>query len=150
MEEVLDVYEAPYDPAEPVVCFDEVSQQLVAEVRASQPARPGQPERVDDEYERRGTRHLFLFCEPLAGWRGVAVTEPRTMPDFAHPMKGLLEVQYPQAATVHGVLDHLNTHRPASLYETFASAEARGLLKRLRGFTPPPSLRAGSTWPRSS
>jgi hypothetical protein len=132
MEEVLDVYETPYDPAEPVVCFDEVSKQLVGEVRAPQAARPGQPERVDYEYERRGTRNLFLFCEPLAGWREVAVTEQRTMQDFAQQMKWLLTERYPQAATVHVVLDNLNTHRPASIYETFAPAEARGLLKRLR------------------
>ena len=131
MEDVLDLYEEPYDPQRPVVCFDETSKQLVAEKRSPIPAKPGRLERFDYEYQRNGTRNLFLFLEPQGGWRHVAVTERRTMEDFAHQMRWLVDEAYPEAEVVRLVLDNLNTHRPASLYETFEPAEARRLLKRL-------------------
>jgi hypothetical protein len=131
MEDVLDLYEEPYDPQRPVVCFDETSKQLVAEKRSPIPAKPGRLERFDYEYQRNGTRNLFLFLEPQRGWRHVAVTERRTMKDFAHQMQWLVDEAYPEAEVVRLVLDNLNTHRPASLYETFEPAEARRILKQL-------------------
>ena len=131
MEDVLDLYEEPYDPQRPKVCFDETNKQLVAETRVGVPAQPGQVARYDYEYQRNGTRNLFLFLEPQGGWRHVAVTERRTMQDFAHQMRWLLDEAYPEAEVVRLVLDNLNTHRPASLYETFLPAEARRILKRL-------------------
>jgi hypothetical protein len=131
MEDVLDLYEEPYDPQRPVVCFDETSKQLVAEKRSPIPAKPGRLERFDYEYQRNGTRNLFLFLEPQGGWRHVAVTERRTMKDFAHQMQWLVDEAYPEAEVVRLVLDNLNTHRPASLYETFEPAEARRILKQL-------------------
>ena len=94
-------------------------------------APTGRPRREDYEYRRAGTRNLFLTCEPLAGWRHVAITERRTMADFAHQMQWLVDVAYPHAPVVRGVLDNLNTHRMASLYETFPPAEARRIVKRL-------------------
>src|SRR5512135_316152 len=117
MEEVLEVYTRPYDPARPVVCLDEVSKQLVAETRTPLPAEPGQPEQVDYDYERCGTAHLFLTCEPRAGCRHVTVTAPRTAVDFAQGVRNLLEVRYPQADRVVLVMDNLNTHKPAALYQ---------------------------------
>ena len=131
MEDVLDLYAEPYDPDRPVVCFDETSTQLLADVRAPLPAAPGRPRREDYEYRRAGTRNLFLTCEPLAGWRHVAITERRTMQDFAHQMQWLVDVAYPHTPVVRVVLDNLNTHRMASLYETFPAAEARRIVKRL-------------------
>ena len=131
MEEVLDLYAEPYDPKRPQVCFDETSTQLIEEKRVPLPARPGQPERFDYEYQRNGTRNLFMLCEPLRGWRHVAVTDQRTMQDFAHQMRWLAEEAYPDAERIRVVLDNLNTHRPASLYETFEPVEARRVLKRL-------------------
>ena len=131
MEDVLDLYAEPYDPDRPVVCFDETSTQLLADTRPPIPVRPGQPRRQDYEYRRAGTRNIFLTCEPLAGWRHVAITERRTMEDFAHQMQWLVDEAYPDAPVVRVVLDNLNTHRMASLYETFPSAEARRIVKRL-------------------
>ena len=131
MEDVLDVYTRPYDPARPVVCLDELSKPLVAETRVPIPAEPGQPERVDSEYERRGTANLFLTGEPLAGHRHGTVTEHRTAVDFAHEVRDLLEVRYPHAEKVVLVMDNLNTHKPAALYEAFEPAVARALLERL-------------------
>ena len=131
MEDVLDLYAEPYDPHRPVICFDETSTQLLAEVRAPLPAQPGRPRRQDYEYRRGGTRNIFLTCEPLAGWRHVAITERRTMEDFAHRMRWLVDEAYPDAPVVRVVLDNLNTHRMASLYETFPAAEARRIVKRL-------------------
>ena len=104
---------------------------LLADVRQPLPAQPGRPRRQDYEYRRGGTRNLFLTCEPRAGWRHVAITERRTMPDFAHQMRWLVDVAYPHAPVVRVVLDNLNTHRMASLYETFPAAEARRIVKRL-------------------
>ena len=119
MEDVLDLYAEPYDPQRPLVCFDETSTQLLADTRPPLRAQPGRPARQDYEYRREGTRNLFLACEPLAGWRHVAVTERRTMQDFAHQMRWLVDEAYPEAQVVRLVLDNLNTHRTASLYETF-------------------------------
>lgn len=131
MEDVLDLYEEPYDPKRPKVNFDEASKQLIAETRIPLPAKPGKPEIYDDEYRRNGTRNLFMFCDPQAGWRHIAVTEHRTMQDFAHQRQWLVDERYPEADVMRVVLDNLNTHKPASLYEAFAPAEARRLLKKL-------------------
>jgi DDE superfamily endonuclease len=131
MEDVLDLYAEPHDPARPVVCFDELSKQLVAETRAPLPAEPGRPERFDYEYERRGTANLFLACQPLAGWRHVAVTDRRTKHDFAQQMRDLVDRHFPDATTIRVVLDNLNTHTPAALYEAFPPAEARRILRKL-------------------
>ena len=100
MEDVLDLYAEPYDPQRPVVCFDETSTQLLADTRPPLPAQPGRPARQDYEYRREGTRNLFLACEPKAGWRHVAVTERRTMQDFAHQMRWLVDEAYPEVEVV--------------------------------------------------
>ena len=131
MEDVLDLYAEPYDPQRPVVCFDESSTQLLADSRPSLPAAPGRPRRQDYEYVRGGTRNLFLACEPQRGWRHVTITRQRTMQDFAHRMRWLVDQAYPDVPVVRLVLDNLNTHRLASLYETFPPAEARRIAKRL-------------------
>lgn len=131
MEDVLDLYQEPFDPMRPVVCFDEVNKPLIEEKRLPLAARPGQVKRYDYEYKRNGTRNLFMFCEPLAGWRHIEVTQRRTMQDFAQQMKYLVDVAYPKAEVIRVVLDNLNTHKPASLYETFAPEEARRILSRL-------------------
>ena len=131
MEDVLDLYAEPYDPHRPVVCFDETSTQLLADARPPLLVQPGRPARQDYEYRREGTRNLFLACEPLAGWRHVVVTEWRTMQDFAQQMRWLVDETYPEAQVVRVVLDNLNTHRTASLYETFSAAEARRIARRL-------------------
>lgn len=137
MEDVLDVYAEPYDPTRPTVCFDETSKQLLAETRQALPARPGQVARYDYEYERHGTRNLFMFFEPLAGYRHVQVTERRTKQDFAHGMRWLVDEAYPNATIIRVVLDNLNTHAVSSLYETFAAPEANRIRKRLElHFTP--------------
>ena len=131
MEDVLDLYAEPYDPQRPVVCFDETITQMLAETREPLPAKSGRPRRQDYEYVRAGTRNLFLTCEPKAGWRHVAITQRRTMEDFAHQMRWLVDEAYPDVPVVRLVLDNLNTHRAASLYETFEPAEARRIAKRL-------------------
>ena len=131
MEDVLDVYTRPYDPMRPQVCMDEVSKQLLADPRPVRPARPGRGKRVDYEYERRGTANLFLWCEPLRGRRHVTVTERRTKIDWAHVVKDLVDVHYPEAEKVVLVLDNLNTHTPGSLYEAFPPAEAKRLADKL-------------------
>ena len=131
MEDVLELYAEPYDPQRPVVCFDETSTQLLADARPPVPAKPGRPRREDCEYVRGGTRNLFLSLEPLAGWRHVAITERRTKVDFAHQMRWLAEKAYPEAKVIRVVLDNLNTHRKASLYEAFPAEEARSIARRL-------------------
>ena len=131
MEDVLDLYEQPYEAGRPVVCFDEKPVQLVAETRQPRPARPGRSPRYDYEYERKGTANVFLAVEPLGGWRQVDVTQRRTKVDFAHQMHALVDVHYPAAERIRAVMDNLNTHKPASLYEAFPPAEARRLLRRL-------------------
>jgi hypothetical protein len=131
METVLEVYCRPYDPDFPVVCMDETSKQLVGETRLPLPPLPGQPQRYDYEYERHGTANIFLFTEPLGGWRRVAVTDRRTKVDWAMQVRQLLDVDYPDAKVVTLVEDNLNTHSYASLYEAFEPAEARRLMERL-------------------
>jgi hypothetical protein len=130
MEDVLDVYQRPYNPAQPLVCMDESSKQQIIEIRQPLPAEPGQPGRYDYEYERNGVSNLFMFFAPLEGWRHVDVTDRRTKVDWAHGIKNLLTVHFPAADTVTIVMDNLNTHRPASLYEAFPPAEAKALLER--------------------
>jgi hypothetical protein len=131
MEDVLCVYQLPYDPAYPQVCMDESCKQLVDEVRTPIPAAPGRPLRYDDEYVRHGVAEIFLFVEPLTGWRRVNVTERRTRTDWALQIRELLEVDYPEAVKVRLVMDNLNTHSVASLYETFPADQARRLAERL-------------------
>lgn len=131
MEDVLEVYQRPYDAKRPVVCFDEQSKQLIRETRTPIPASPGQPERVDYEYERNGTANLFMAFEPLAGRRRVKVTDRRTKIDFAQVIRELVDEQYPKAEKVVVVMDNLNTHKLSSLYEAFAPDEARRLIGRL-------------------
>lgn len=131
MEDVLDLYHEPYDPLRPVVCFDESNKQLIAETRIPLPLQPGQRQRYDYEYERHGTCNLFMFFEPLAAWREVKVTDQRTMIDYAHCMKYLVDERYPQAEVIRVVEDNLNTHKPAALYEAFPPQEARRILQRL-------------------
>jgi len=131
MEDVLDLYEEAYNQARPKVCFDEKSVQLIESSREGLSMRPGQAERYDYEYKRNGTRNLFLFCEPQRGYRHIEVTDRRTTQDFARQMKWLVDEGYPDAEVVRLVMDNLNTHKPASLYEAFDPAEARRILKRL-------------------
>ncbi len=130
MEDVLDVYQRAYDPKRPQVCMDETSKQLLADVQASIPAKPGQPERYDYEYEREGVANLFMFVEPLAGKRHVKVTDRRTKVDWAEAMRELSDVYYPEAELIVVVLDNLNTHSPASFYEAFEPEEAHRLANR--------------------
>lgn len=130
MEDVLDVYKRPYDPNQPLVCMDESSKQLLADLQAPLPAKPGQPERQDYEYEREGVANLFMFVEPLAGQRHVKVTEHRTRKDWAYAMQELSDMHYPEAKVIVVVMDNLNTHTPASFYETFEPEEARRLTNR--------------------
>ncbi len=129
MEDVLDVYERPYDARIPVVCMDETSLQLLADARPPIPTRPGRPVREDYEYVRRGVANLFLAVEPLRGWRTVTLTERRTRRDWAHFMRDLA-ARYADAERIVVVLDNLNTHGPASFYETFPPAEAHALARR--------------------
>jgi hypothetical protein len=131
MEDVLDVYERPYDPRLPQVCLDETSKQLVGEVREPLPPEPGQPRREDYEYERKGVANLFLVTEPLRGWRHVTVTDQRTAVDLAHVLRDLVDVRYPEAERIVLVLDNLNTHTPAALYTAFPPEEAHRLNARL-------------------
>ena len=131
MEDVLEVYTRSYDPQRPQVCMDETNKQLLREVRPPMPAQPGQPGRVDYEYERGGVVNLFLFCEPLAGRRWVDVTDHRTKADWAHQIRDLVDVRYPEAERIVLVMDNLNTHTPAALYEAFPPAEAKRLADKL-------------------
>ena len=131
MEDVLDVYQRPYDPAFPQVCLDETSKQLIGEVREPLPMTPGQPERYDSEYVRNGTANLFIASEPLAGWRHVEVTESRKRIDFAAFVRDLADGRYKNATKVVLVMDNLNTHSVASLYEAFEPAEAKRIADKL-------------------
>ena len=131
MEDVLEVYTRPYDPKRPQICMDETSKQLVADAHPSLPTQPGRPARVDYEYERNGTANLFLFCEPLRAQRWVAVTDRRTSVDWAHQIKDLVEVRYPEADQIVLVADNLNTHTPAALYEAFPPVAAKRLADKL-------------------
>jgi len=131
MEDVLEVYHAPYDPLFPLVCMDESNKQLVGEVHAPLGVAPGRGQILDHEYVRNGVAEIFLEIEPLAGRRHVAITERRTRKDWAAFIKAMLDERYPQATKVRLVLDNLNTHSTASLYEAFAPEEARRLARRL-------------------
>ena len=131
MEDVLDLYAAPYDARSPVVCFDECPYQLVGEVRDPVPALPGKPQRYDYQYQRNGTCNLFMFFAPGEGWRHVEVTERRTKQDFASCMRDLVDGYFPEAETIRLVVDNLNTHTPAALYEAFPAAEAHRIRRRL-------------------
>ena len=131
MEDVLDLYAEPYDAQHPQVCFDESPVQLVSETRSPLPVRPGQPACYDYEYKREGTANLFLFVQPLLGWRQVNVTTRRTKQDFAQQMKLLVDVYFPDANLSRLVVDNLNTHTPAALYEAFVPTEARRITRKL-------------------
>ncbi len=131
MEDVLEVYQRPYDPKRPQICLDEGSKQLLAETRERLPMRKGKPECYDYEYEREGTASLFLATEPLVGKRLVAVTERRTRLDWAQFVRDLIQVHYPEAEQIVLVMDQLNTHGPASFYEAFPAEEARRLTEKV-------------------
>jgi hypothetical protein len=130
MEDVLDVYTQPRDPARPLVCLDETSKQLVDETRMPVPMRKGQPARHDYEYKRNGVANLFMLFAPLEGWRHVEVTERRTAIDYAKILRELSDIHFPNAEKIVLVQDNLNTHTPASLYEAFEAAEARRIIER--------------------
>jgi hypothetical protein len=131
MEDVLDVYTRPYDPRRPQVCLDETSRQLLGEVTPPLPIAPGRSAREDYEYVRGGVCSLFLVGEPLRGWRHVTVSARRTRRDFAHCIRELVDVHYPDAEQIVLVMDNLNTHSPASLYEAFPPNEAKRLADKL-------------------
>ena len=131
MEDVLEVYSRPYDPTRPMICMDEKPYQLLDEVRGPIPMKPGSVEKVDSEYSREGTCSIFIFTEPLAGWRYAEALERRTKKDWAHRVKWVLDTQYPDAEKVVLVMDNLNTHVTSSLYEAFPPEEAFRLSQRL-------------------
>jgi hypothetical protein len=131
MEDVLDVYHRPYDEKRPLACLDEAGKQLIGEVIDPIPAEPGQPERFDDEHPRNGTADLFMISEPLLGWRAVKVTDRRTAVDFAEVVRWLVEEVHEEAEKVVLVMDNLNTHKPASLYEAFPPEQARRIAEKL-------------------
>lgn len=131
MEDVLDVYHRPYDESCPVICMDEKPYQLFGETREPITMKPGNVKLVDNEYIRKGTCSIFIFTEPLKGWRTVSVLERRTRKDWAKQVAELLEVHYPDAPKICLVMDNLNTHSVTSLYETFSPSRARELARRL-------------------
>ena len=131
MEEVLDVYARPYDTRYPVLCMDEQPIQLLRETRTPIAATRRHPRRVDYEYERAGTASIFMFCEPLSGWREVSVRERRTKVDWAQEVERLLRTRYPSAEQVILVCDNLNTHTKGAFYEAFEPEQARQLVRRL-------------------
>lgn len=131
MEAVLAVYARPPDPARPLVCFDEAGKDLKAHTRPPQPAGPGRVAREDSEYVRAGSRNLFLSYAPYLGWRHVAVTTRRTATDFAHAIRDLVDIHFAEAERIVLVLDQLNTHTPAALYQAFPAAEAWRVLEKL-------------------
>ena len=134
MEDVLEVYQRPHDPACPVVCLDETSKQLIAETRVPIAAKPGRAARFDYEYQRNGTANLFMMFAPLEGWRHVKVTDRHAAVDYAQVLKELSDTHFPDASKIVLVQDNLNIHKPASLYEAFPAAEARRFVER---FDPP-------------
>lgn len=131
MEDVLDVYQRPYDEKCPVICVDESSKQLTKEVRIPIPAEPGKPERFDTEYERNGTSNIFLSCEPLQGKRQIKITDYRKKVDFAYFIKELVDVHYSHADKIVLIMDNLNTHNGSSLYEAFEPEEAKRIFNKL-------------------
>jgi len=130
MEDILEVYQRPRDPDSPLVCLDETSKQLIVETREPIPAKPGRPKREDYEYERNGVANLFMLFAPLEGWRHVKVTDRHAAVDFAHALRDLSDIHFPDAAKIVLVQDNLSTHKPASLYEAFPAAQARRLVER--------------------
>jgi uncharacterized small protein (DUF1192 family) len=130
MEDVLDVYHRPHDPACPLVCLDETSKQLIKETRMPIPARPGRPVRTDYEYERNGTGNIFMLFAPLQGWRHVEVTDRHAAVDYAQLLRDVSDRWFPNATKIALVQDNLSTHKPASLYVAFPPAEARRLVER--------------------
>jgi DDE superfamily endonuclease len=147
MEEVLRLYAEPYDSKRPKVNFDETSRQLISEPREPLPPAPKRPERYDYEYKREGTRNLFMFVEPQAGWRHVEVTERRTKQDFAHQMKWLVDERYPDAEVIRVILDNLNTlgqdrsTKPSRRKKRFGSGTSWNSITRL-------NMALGSIWPK--
>ena len=134
----MDLYAEPYDPARPVVCFDEMPVQLIGETRTPRPAAPGRPACIDYEYVRHGTCNVFVAVEPLRGRRQLTVTARRTRADFARQMQWLVDVAYPEATTIRVILDNLNTHTAVALYDTLPPTEARRLLRKVEfHYTPP-------------
>lgn len=131
MEDVLDLYAEPPDPARPVVCFDESPIQLIGEVRTPIPAKPGRPQRYDSEYRRNGTANIFVFLDAHCPWRAVKVTERRTAHEFAHCMRDLVDIHFPDADKIRVVMDNLSTHTPAALYKALPAPQARRILRRL-------------------
>ncbi len=131
MEDILEVYHRPYDPDRPLVCFDEGSKQQTKETRLPLPTQPGDIAKYDYEYERNGTSNLFIFFAPLEAWRHLKVTDQRTMIDFAHCMRDLVDIHFPKAKKIVLVMDNLNTHKLASLYEAFPPTEARRIIDKL-------------------
>ena len=131
MEDVLDVYQRPYNPRFPLICMDELSKQLTIETQTPLAAVPGRPEYFDYEYERNGTANVFAFTEPLTGWRPLVVTDQRTKTDWAEAIRQLVDVHRPKAERITLVMDNLNTHSLGSLYEAFPPHEARRLIHRL-------------------
>jgi DDE superfamily endonuclease len=147
MEDVLEVYHRPYDPKRPVLCIDETFKQLIGETRTPLPIRPGMVECYDHAYVRNGVASLFLACEPLAGWRHVAVTESRGRVDWAGFIRSLLDGRYAQAERVVLVMDQLNTHTLASLYETFPPEDAKRLAERIELHHTPKHGSLAGPWP---
>ena len=131
MEDVLDVYEMPYNPQIPVVCMDEKPYQLLGDSRESWAMKPGQNKKIDAEYIRNGTCSIFVFVEPLGGRRHVSVREHRTAEDWAEEIKYLVDVMYPHAEKIILVMDNLNVHKPSSLYKKYPAEEARRIIKKL-------------------
>ncbi len=131
MEDILDSYQRPYDPLQPLVCMDEMSKPLIDETRVPLPVMPGQPEKYDYEYERKGVNNVFMVFEPLMGERHVSVTDRRTRVDWAKCIKEIVDTHYPEAAKITVIMDNLNTHRPSSLHQAFSPEEARRLLNKL-------------------
>jgi hypothetical protein len=132
MEKVLEVYQAAYDAKHPLICMDEASRQILSDVMEPLPMQPGTPRRVDDKYERQGVRSLFMFYNPIEGWRRVGCRDSRTRQDWAEEIQRLLEVDYPDAEVVTLVCDNLNTHDDASLYHALEPSTAGRLRSRLR------------------
>ncbi len=146
MEDVLEVYQRPHDPARPVVCLDETSKQLIAETRVPIQAKPGHPSRVDYEYERNGTANLFMLFAPLEGWRHVKVTDRHAAADYAQVLKEVSDIHFPGAEKIVLIQDNLSTHKPASLYRPFRPRKPAGSWNGSSGITHP-STEAGWIWP---
>jgi hypothetical protein len=148
MEEVLDVYTRPYDARYPQICMDEMSKQLISETRVPLTMQPGHPACYDSEYERQGTCNLFIATEPLTGKRFLQVTEHRTKEDWARFIRDLVDVYYPTAEKLVLVMDNLNTHTPAALYQVFPPAEARRLARKLEVHYTPKHGSWREYWPK--